>query len=269
VIKEIFMTHKDYGLEAPRDRSNWCIGIGGLFLCEYYAAKKRKDPNYQSDKLQKALERVVQEACDRMEDTGGWGHTMRVKIDGGYRELEVMSNWMLATLGACQRLGFKVPADKVKKAMQFIQDCCQPGKGDVGYSPTLKVGCPARTGGALFAYAMLGQQKNTLYPLMVTSYRSSIARTSEAHGSQAMGYFWSAVAARQIGAQEWRAYKTAFFPKIQANGNADGTFKVLTGTTAHAASLDHQWDGTYNMAILTLILQLDRGNLVFLGQKHS
>ena len=52
---------------------------------------------------------------------------------------------------------------------------------------------------------MLGQQKNTLYPLMVSSFRSSLAKTSEAHGSQAMGYLWSAVAARQIGTQHAQA----------------------------------------------------------------
>src|SRR5262249_40851216 len=116
VIKNMFVTAKEVD-----DFSNWTIAIGGFFLCEYYAAQKKKDSHYQSARIQAVLERVVDEACQRMEDTGGWGHTPRIKNALGYRELVVVSNWMLATLGACERLGCKVPPDKVKQAMQFVQ----------------------------------------------------------------------------------------------------------------------------------------------------
>jgi hypothetical protein len=82
------------------DRSNWNVAIGGLFLCEYAAALKETRPNAKNARLQQALDKLADEAVRRMEDSGGWGHTPRLTNELGYVELEVMSNWMLAMLGA-------------------------------------------------------------------------------------------------------------------------------------------------------------------------
>src|SRR5262249_53585570 len=147
-------------------QSNWKIGIGGLFLCEYYAFLKDKNQTFSALRIHRALERVMEETFKRMEPSGGWGHTPTIKNPLGYVELEVVSNWMLMSVGAMERLGIKPPDAELKKALQFVDDCCAPGQGAVGYSP--RPGqkgmrdSPCRTGGAIFAFAALDQKKHPL-----------------------------------------------------------------------------------------------------------
>src|SRR5262249_28490443 len=97
---------QDRGPKLPEslDQSNWKIAIGGFFLCEYYAAQKKANPKYKSPQIQKVIEAIVADAGKRMEESGGWGHTPRVKNPLGYIELEIMSNWMLAMWGEAKEL---------------------------------------------------------------------------------------------------------------------------------------------------------------------
>jgi hypothetical protein len=254
------------------DQGNWKIGIGGLFLCEYYARFDGKDPR-RNAQLRKVLEQVVEEALQRVERSGGWGHTPRLKNPLGYVELEVMSTWMLATLGAAQRLGVKVPADKLKQPLQFVEDSCNEGQGGVGYSPRAGqkgFGCPCRTGGAIFAFAVLGQQKHPLYPRMLAYWKEEVGGSDGGHGSVAMGLLGSALGARQAGGEDWKAFEDTFFPKILANAFPDGSFKHLVGTKPQSVSnADPQVGRAYNTAVFALVLQLGRGNLKFLGRKYD
>src|SRR5262249_39629579 len=147
VVDNLFLNRAVLQLGPEWDQSNWKIGIGGLFLCEYYHWLKAKDTRFRTLKpqLEKLIQQCVEESCKRMEDSGGWGHTPRIKNRLGYVELEIMSNWHLAMLGAARRTGLKVPENKVKKAVQFIVDCCAEGEGGVGYSPRAGQkgnGCP-------------------------------------------------------------------------------------------------------------------------------
>lgn len=252
------------------DQSNWRVAIGGLFLAEYYASLKKKNPQIKSAKLQKVLARLVTESIQRMESSGGWGHTSRIKNPLGYLELEIVSNWMLAALGACQRLGIAMPVDKVDLALQFIEDCCRPGEGGVGYSPRpgqKGFACPGRTGGALFAFALLGRHEHPLYPRLISSWKKTMSESGEAHGSIAMGMLGSALGARQIGPEEWQEFIARFLPSILDHANPDGSFKHLTGKTPRSAGADQEVGATYNTGIYTLILQLDRKKLSFLGQR--
>jgi hypothetical protein len=216
------------------------------------------------------LDTVVEEAFKRMEASGGWGHTPRIKCPLGYVELEIVSNWMLAALGACQRQGAKLPDDKVKQAVQFVQDCCATGKGAVGYSPRQGqkgFGCPCRTGGAIFAFAVLGKEKHVLYPRMVTYYKQKLTDSGEGHGSVAMGFLASALGARQVGADTWKKFTDKFFPIFEAAIQPDGSFKHLVGKTVLATGFDHKMSGPFQTGHYALILQLDKGNLRYLGRK--
>jgi hypothetical protein len=262
------------GAPAHLDQSNWSVAIGGLFLCEYYAGWKKRRPGARSRDMERLLNALVKEAVGRMEPSGGWGHTKRVKNPLGYLELEIVSNWMLATLGACQRLGVEVPEEEVGKALKFVAECCNEGSGGVGYSPRpgwKGFGCPCRTGGAIFAFAILGKENDPLYPRMVEFWRArSPGESDGGHGSVAMGLLSSALAARQLGEGEWQGFEEKFFPKVLALARRGGAFKEMEGSTPQSkANEDRMAGDAYNTGIYLLLLQLDRGNLTYLGRPQG
>jgi hypothetical protein len=143
----------------------------------------------------------------------------------------------------------------------------------VGYSPRAGqkgFGCPCRTGGTIFAFAVLGQQKHPLYPRMLVYWKEEVGGSDGGHGSVAMGLLGSALAARQAGGEDWKAFEDTFFPKILANGFTDGSFKHLAGTKPQSlGNADPQVGPAYNTAVFALVLQLGKGNLKFLGRKHD
>jgi hypothetical protein len=244
------------------DQSNWTVAVGGLFLCEYYAASKRANPKYKSQVLQQTVDKLGEEIFKRMEDSGGWGHTPKLKNPLGYVELEIVSAWMLATAGSLQQLGVKLPDKSLQKALQFVDDCCAAGKGDVGYSPRPAqkgFGCPCRTGASIFAFASLHQRENPLFPRMVAAWKKSMERSDDGHGSVAMGLLGSALGARAAGAEEWKDFKRRFFPDILATVNVDGSCGRLPGRSAQSfGGADGRLGSAYNTGIYALILGLDR-----------
>lgn len=246
------------------DQTNWQIAVGGMFLCEYYACSK-------SAETRAVLDKVLLEVFNRIEPSGGWGHYHGGKNALNYVELEIMSNWMLATAGMAQRLGLKPPQDKIARALKFIEDSCAPGQGGVGYSPNpgqKGMGCPGRTGGALFCHGLLRQTAAPVYPKMVEYWKSDIDKSSEGHGSLCMGFLGSALGARQIGSEAWDTYVGKFFPQILTAAAGDGSFKHLTGKTPISMGSDNTAGPAYNTAVYALVLQLDLGHLAFLGSKH-
>jgi hypothetical protein len=255
------------------DQPNWKYAIGGLFLCEYYAFQKKLNPKFKSALYQKYFDRLAKLIFEQAEPSGGWGHNARVKNLLNYLELEVMSNWMLATAGALQKLGYKLPEDELARSIKFVEECCNEGKGDVGYSPNpgqKGFGCPCRTGGAIFAFAILGKQEHPLYPRMIESWKARVGDSAEGHGSISLGLLSSALAARQVGDEEWAKFKQTFFPKILERATLDGSFSPFEGTHPQTkGNADKMVGLAYNTGIFVLVLQLDRGQLRFLGVRQD
>ncbi len=269
ILRDIFITEPQRGIPPEWDQSNWSVAIGGLFLCEYFAALKDAKPGVKPPEMQKTLDDLVKAVFIRMEDSGGWGHTPRLKNPLGYVELEIVSNWMLATLGSAQKLGAKVSDDSMRKAVQFIEDCCKPGRGEIGYSPRQGqkgYGSPCRTGSTIFAFASIGQREHKLFPKMIESWRASMGQSDDGHGSVAMGFLGSALGARAAGPKEWQAFKQMFFPTIIADDAGDGSFEPMLGKTPQAGGAADKMAGyTYNTAVYALILQLETSRLSGFG----
>jgi len=251
---------------------NWQVAIGSLFYCEYCAALRKRGTNRLTPDKRALLEKIAKECLDRMEPSGGWGHSPRVVNPLGYLEMEIMSNWMLLTLGACRRLDVKVPQDRLEVALQFIENCCYPGQGGVGYSPRPgqkgSTACPSKTGGAITVFALLDQKQHPLYPRMAAYWREHVGESANGHGSTSMGLLCSALGARQLGEEDWSTFAAQFLPLIQGVAEKDGTFRHLTGTGFASDRNDNRQGKAYNTAIYTLILLLDQGHLSYLGQRH-
>lgn len=263
VMDHIFEPYDGYG--GPQwDQTNWQYAVGGVFLCEYWSVRK-VDPRGM-------LQKLVDEILRRMEPSGGWGHGPHVLNALNYLELEVMSNWMLAALGMASRMKAKVPAEALRQALKFIEDCCEPGQGAVGYSPRKGqkgMECPCRTGGAIFLFGLLRQLQHPLYRRMVEYWRKDVDQSAEGHGSIAMGLLSSALGARQIGPDAWDTFVNRFFQKIIDQQNPDGSFRVLEGKSIKSMGSDGSAGIAYVTGLFTLILQLDQGHLKYLGQRQE
>ncbi len=259
VMAHIF--DKSANQDPKWDQTNWQIAIGGMFMGEYYALSKSGD-------AKACLDRAVTEGFQRMEPSGGWGHYPRGKNALGYVEFEIMSNWMLVTAGMAKRNKTKLPADKLEKALKYLCDCAP--QGGVAYSPGPNaVGCPGRTGGALFAFGLLGLKDDPLAAKMAEFWKKTVDQSNEAHGSLAQGMLGSALGARQIGPEAWDTYVAKFFPQILGQAAGNGSFRHLTGKTPASAGADNNCGPAYNTAIYTLILQLDLGHLRYLGRPQE
>lgn len=273
-VRENLFAERSPELPPEWDQRNWNIGIGGLFLCEFYHWLEVQPGTTPADReeVARAIQRCVDESCQRTEPSGGWGHTPRLKNPLGYVELEVMSNWHLAMLGAARRSGRTVPPDKIKRAAQFIENCCKSGQGGVGYSPypgQKGNGCPCLTGGALFAYAMAGQQKQPQYSLMVRYWADNVQDSNEGHASLAMGMLTSGLGARQLGAPTWTKFRSLFSAQVFAAQAADGSFAAIAGKSFKARTgSDGRVGPTYTTAIYTLLLELDSNRLKYLGRRQ-
>jgi hypothetical protein len=256
----------DKGGNDPKwDQTNWPLSLGGMFLAEYYADHK------SNEEIKTVLEKVLDEIANRMEPSGGWSHGAKgVPCALNYVELEVMNNWMMACVGMGKRLGLKTKGD-MGRAMSFIENCCAPGAGNVGYSPRpgqkSTTAEPGRTGGAIFAFACLHSQSNPLYAKMCEYWKQSMGKSDQGHGSVSMGLLESALGAKTMGGDPWDSYVARFFPTMLGQANPDGSFKFLTGKTPTALGGDNMTGPAYHTGIFALIMQLDMGGLTFMGGK--
>jgi hypothetical protein len=132
VIDNMFENKLPFKIDIPAnlDQSNWKLAIGRLFLCEHYARQQARNPKAKNAQMDALLQRIVDDACKRMEPSGGWGHTPTLKNPLGYVELEVMSNWMLAMMGASQVRGPQRPQGR--SAQRPKEGPLVPGSADHG-----------------------------------------------------------------------------------------------------------------------------------------
>jgi hypothetical protein len=289
-VKKLTADDADVGDDFSLDDSNWRLALGGAFLCEYYAAAKRKNRKASVDI--KLIDKLASECVKRMGDSGGWGHGPGKKKNAlGYLELEIMSNWMLITLGDCQRLGCKNILDKeIDKAITFIEQCCKEKEGGVGYSPRFGqkgIGCPCRTGAAIFAFGLLEKTEHPLYPLMRDYWEKHYSESVGAHGSASLGLLGSALGARQLGKESYDSFAAKCFPKVLDSAKKDGTFEVIPERTPEIeGGKSFKWSfsvgtGSANrfhfesrgqaldVGIYTLTFLLERENLTFLGRRFE
>jgi hypothetical protein len=239
------------------------VTIGGVFLAEAYS-------HGSTAEVRATLDRCVKEIERRMEKSGGWGHYHGGPNALNYVELEVMSTWALGTLGICKREKIRINSSKVTRAFKFIQDCCAPGKGGVGYSPNRGqkgMGNAGRTGGAIWLFALHGQTGHPLYGKMGAFWRTKIDNSTNGHGSIALGCLGSALGARQLGSADWDNFVAKAFPKILKVRKADGSFGAIKGTGLGSAGSDNSAGANYNTALYALVMQLDLGNLNYVGAK--
>jgi hypothetical protein len=243
------------------NQSLWRWGAGGMFLAECYAV--HKDPAIKAK-----LQEVVKKIEDAQEPSGGWGHGPGGPNMLNYVELEVVSNYALATLGMAKKLGCKVDSAKLKKACDYVVQCTN-GMGGVGYSTRRGqrgFGCPGRSGGAILGFTLC-KYNHPMYTKMIKYLDKTIGDIPMGHASPAIHFIGGGLGSLQVSKGLWNKYVQTLFPVILEHANDDGSFRAVVNPKEG----DHDTNNGiyYSSGIYTFLLAVDQGRLRFLSGKYG
>lgn len=259
VAKNLFTMQE--GIQKGGDHSNWQVGIGTTFLAEYYAATR-------DGTVQPILQKAAADIFRRMEDTGGWAHGPNQKGIAAYDEFMGVTGWMLAAAASLRRQGFALPRAEFDRGIAYIGKCNRGGHIGYSHRPGQKgIKASARTGMALFIYALLDRREDPLFAEMSSAFEARMSDAAESHASIALGLLTCALGARQLGPQVWDRYVEMYFPKILLQVRPDGSAQALTSPRGDSDDGSH--GPHFPTGIYALILQLDLGHLPILGLAKS
>ncbi|MHC4663187.1 MAG: DUF6288 domain-containing protein [Planctomycetota bacterium] len=245
---------------ANWNQENWRLGFGGVFLAEAYAS--HKDP-----RIKAKLQEVVQRLEANQEASGGWAHGPGGPNSLGYLELEIMSNWAVAAIGMAKQLGCKVDSEKLKKALDYVNQCTS-GMGATAYSTRANqrgTGCPGRTGGAILGFAMCRYNSPKL-DKMAKYLGKTMEQIPEGHASPALHVVGGGLGAIQVSKGLWDKYVTTLYPKILELAQDDGSFRHITNKEGDS---DAKLGPCYTTGAFAFMLAVDLGRLSFLSGKYG
>jgi hypothetical protein len=242
------------------DQSNWHMSIGSILLAEAFLATG-------DEKYKTALQETIVRLEEAQEDNGGYAHGPHVVCALNYKELEIVSNWVIMGMGGAQMCGCTVSQEKVKNACNYVAGCTSGGA--VSYSHRGGGGHPCRSGGAVMAIEVADMWTDGTMDMkndMISFVRNNIKGLRTGHASGSMGMLGGALGCLCGGQESWDSFVTEYFQEIIGKQNPDGTFPVMHGESG-ANTGDELAGANYLTGIYTLVLQLDLGNLrIFNGK---
>lgn len=243
------------------NQTNWAYAYSPVFLGEVY----RIAP---SAELKAKLEEMMQAIAKNQEQSGGWAHGPGGPNALGYLELQIVGNWCLTALGTLKRLGFKVPQACVDRGVAYAISTSE-GDGGVGYSDRAGqkgMGDPGRTAGCIWAFSLLGLQKNPFYAKMAGFFKRTMDGVPNGHVSPVMHFTASAFACMHLGGAYWKQFMDLFRLEILAARRPDGTFSARPTEESEQlhSNTDREMGPIWTTASYALILQLPKGKLATL-----
>jgi hypothetical protein len=241
------------------DQRNWAFTLGGMFLAEAY--KGSDDETYKN-----ALNSALQKLAAGQTSNGAYCHGPSAKpCVAGYSELEVMSNLALIAYAGGQASGCDISSNVLTSSISYVESCIQ-SNGGVSYDTKGAVGHidVIRTGGALWAFYINGHGSSRTND-MVDYLKSNISKSHLGHGSACLGYLGAALGCIYCGQSTWDEFVSIYFQRIIDHQNADGTFSEFDGDPKSPGDKNRTF---FRTGIYALVLQLDLGNLHFLGGKR-
>lgn len=242
---------------------NWNVGYAPLLLAEAYQATGDQRVLAKIDELAKAI-------CRNQEASGGWAHGPGGPNALNYLELEIVSNYCMASLGIARQLGLEVPQEVIDRSVRWIE---QTGAGDggVGYSPRpgqKGFGDAGRTAGAMLAFDACGLSHHPFRPKMAAYFKRNGDKLISGHVSPCMHMLAGALASAKLGDAAWRKYWSVYRDVIMSARCADGSFSARP--TRETQALHNNSDRGMGKAWITahfaLILAAKKSKLAYWGK---
>ncbi|MHC4514259.1 MAG: DUF6288 domain-containing protein [Planctomycetota bacterium] len=202
------------------DQTTWAFGHAGIFLGELHATKKSK-------KVQKELQKIVDELARRQEVSGGYAHGPGGPNALGYLELNIMSGFVLTSFGLARQAGCTVDQKVVDKLIDYLEKSAGQG-GGVGYAASrgqAAMGNIGRTAGAWLGALSLGLREREFCKSMQSYTRENIANVLGGHATLMQHILLAGVAARALGEGATEAYWKVLRRDLILARAPDGSFQ--------------------------------------------
>ncbi len=241
------------------NQTNWPLSIAPWFLCEVAL----QDPT--DSEVREKLASFGKQLAVNQERTGGWAHGPGGPNALNYLELEIMSNYALATFGMLKRLELEAPQDVIDKGLAYIE-ATSAGDGGVGYSHRegqKGMGDPGRTAGAIVAFARLGKKNHPFFKKMMSFFKTHMEDLPNGHVSPVMHFLAAAFACQELPPDYWTAFMDLFHLEIMAARRPDGSFSARPTEESQQmhSNSDRDMGPHWTTGSYLLILQLKKGHL--------
>jgi len=202
---------------ANWNQENWPYAYAALLL----AAEG------QNRGVKRKLQEIAAKLVENQEGSGGYAHGPGGPNALGYLELEIVSNYALASLGLIRDRGIQVDEAGVDKGLGYIR-ACMSGDGGVAYSTRegqAGHGDPGRTAGAYFALFRNGLGRTKAARKMLKFFQRGMDQLPSGHVSPMMHVLAGAMAVRAADRKKllkefWKTYR----PYIMASRCHSGAF---------------------------------------------
>ncbi len=213
-------------------------GFATLCLSELYGMTPRPD-------LRSKLESAVQLIASTQNAEGGWRYQPQVAD----ADISVSAVQFIA-LRAAYNAGIKVPAETVKKGLQYVKNCQNNPDGGFSYMITQKGSGPARTAAALTCLYLAGQgncrqAQNGLRYLLAHPYKKDMWEWRQHY---MYGMYYGTQAMYQVGGEDWKNWFTDTRDRLVATQQPGGYWTDDPGKE-------------YATAMAVLVLQVPAGFL--------
>lgn len=246
------------------NQENWALSYAPLFLAELY--KRSAKPEIFA-----LMKQIADRLLQNQETSGGWAHGPGGPNALNYVELEVMSNWALASLGMMKELGVEMDEEKINKGIQYVI-ACGTADGGIAYSTRqgqIGYGEVGRTGGATFAFQMLKLDRHPYYKPLTKYLKRYMEKTSTGHVSPVMHYFAVGIASYNFSPAYWKQYIELFRNEFMLYRGIDGSFSAVP--TEESKSLKSNSDRglgpNWATASYLVLLQIPTGHYQLLVRK--
>jgi len=238
---------------ANWNQENWPYSYAPLLL-----AVKRQDPA-----VARKLQEIAKKLVANQEESGGYAHGPGGPNALGYLELEIVSNYALASLGLIRDHGVQVDEAGVDRGLGYIR-ACMSGDGGVAYSTRegqAGHGDPGRTAGAYFAFFRNGLGRSKAARKMLKYFERGMDRLPSGHVSPMMHILGGAMATRASGRKKlvkafWKTYR----PYIMASRLHSGAFAARPTKESQLirSNTDRTLGHAWTTATLLIVMNIAR-----------
>jgi hypothetical protein len=192
--------------------------ISTLFLCEVSGMVNSERQKKIDVLLPKALKLILTAQAVQKKDprhAGGW----RYHPDSTDSDLSA-SGWCLMALRSARLNGAPVPAEAIKKALEFVNRCYDPAKGGFDYQPGKGSMTPAVSAVGLLCRELSGHHNDAINRRCGDHLS---ARTSY-KGVRVYEPYYVTQAMFQLGGKYWERYAPLLYKGLIASQRDDGSW---------------------------------------------
>ncbi|MFO0938996.1 MAG: prenyltransferase/squalene oxidase repeat-containing protein [Gemmataceae bacterium] len=249
-VKYVLSRQKPNGLIVePNDGSieMYSHGICTLMLAEVVGMTSGRTAEELRKKLELAVRVILQGQRQTGVDAGGW----RYRVQGLDADLSV-TGWQLLALRAAKNVGCDVPAEKIRKAVEYVRRCYDPDSQGFRYQVNGPVTIPC-TGTGILALELCGKEYHRCEEVLRGG--DFILRNPLAVNRQHFfyGVYYTSQGMFQIGGNSWTTYRESLHQLLlnELGPTSDGSW------TGRGGWDDDRYGPNYctAMAILSLAVE--------------